>query len=69
MSLHEGQVLDDAALREYAVDRLGGAAPRVLFITPKVPRSVQGKLIRGELLDLFQAQVKGRVTASRVLNP
>lgn len=66
VSIHAGAALDDATLREYAVDRLGGAAPRVLFITPEVPRSAQGKLIRSELLSLFQAQANGRFAASRV---
>ena len=65
VSLHAGQVLEEGALRDYARDRLGGAAPRLLFITPEVPRSAQGKLVRPALKDLFRAQIKAGSVAGR----
>jgi acyl-coenzyme A synthetase/AMP-(fatty) acid ligase/D-alanine-D-alanine ligase-like ATP-grasp enzyme len=57
VALHPGAVATEAALLDYARERLGLRGPRRVRILEAIPRNAQGKLVRAEL---------GRVLSARL---
>ncbi len=56
LAVAAGQEVEEAALLAYCRDRLGTRAPRKVFRIESLPRNVSGKVMRHELVALFQSR-------------